>query len=248
MLYEKGWLLLSIELSETPTRSYVISMSNELDMKDAFYNFQSEETLQDIMDKLTQEKLNALLNLKEASSLEAQKVQEVFPDIYEQSAMKPQKVPDKSHRIYRTIFKKAHTLEIIINTVKSSDSFVSFNEIENTIEAFLSPYQDVSINPVEPFTPTKSALENIYKYFKECIQVMLYEKGWLLLSIELRETTTRSQVIRVFNELDRDETLLEEALGDNHEQSAMKSQKGPEDRHSFSNRVISSIFRKNKKS
>lgn len=269
MLYEMGWLLLSIELSETPTRSYVISVSNELDMNKAFYNSQSEETLKEILDKLTNEKLEALINLNKTSA------QEALLDDHEQSTMKSQKALDNRHSISGAIFKKPHTWEIIVNTVKIADSFVLFNEIENTVESFLSRYQDVSINPVEPFTTTNLALENICTYFSESIQGMLSERGWLLLSIELSEAPTRSYVINVSNELDIDEdfcpsqseetlrdnldeltkeqanalinlneTSLQEVFPDKHEQSDMKSQKAPGDRHS----IFSTIFRRIKKS
>lgn len=220
MLYEKGWLLLSIELSETPARSYVISASNELDRNEAFYNSQSEDTLQNILDKLTQEKLNALMNLNETSW------QEVLPDNHEHSTIQSHKAFEDRHSICSAIFRRPHTWKIIVNTVKTTDSFVLFCEIENTVVAFLSRYQDVSLNTLEPSTTTNSTLENICTYFKECIQEMLYEKGWLLLSIELSETPTRSYVISVPNELD------------------MKSQKAPDDRHS----IFSAIFRRNKKS
>jgi 6-pyruvoyltetrahydropterin/6-carboxytetrahydropterin synthase len=240
MLYEKGWLLLSIELSETPTRSFVISVTNELDRNEAFYNSQSEETLQEILDKVSAEKLKALIYLNATSS------QEMDPDNCAQNTMKSQKAPDDGHSICSSIFRRPHTWKIIVKTIKTTDSLARFNEIENTIEAFLSCYQDVSIKTAEPFTPKNSSLENICTYFKECIQEMLYEKGWLLLSIQLSETPTRSHVIRVSNELERDETLLQEVFPDNQEQSTMKSQKAPEDRRSFSNRVISSIFRRNK--
>lgn len=100
-----------------------------------------------------------------------------------------------------------HTWEIIVNSVKITDSFVPFNELENSIEAFLLRYQDVLINTVEPFTTINPTLENICTYFKECIQEMLYEKEWLLLSIELSETPTRSYLISVSNELDTDKAF-----------------------------------------
>ena len=239
MLYEKGWLLLSIELSETPTRSFVISVSNELDRNEAFYNSQSEETLQDILDKLTTEKLNALINLNETS------LQEVFPDNHEHSTMKSQKAPDNRHSICSTIFRRPHTWEIIVNTIKTTDSFVRFNEIENTIEAFLSCYQDVSINTDELFTPTNSTLENICTYLKESIQEMLYEKGWLLLSIQLSETPTRSYVISVSNELDENEAFYNSQSEETLQDILDKPTKG---KPKALINLFNTIFRRNKKS
>lgn|GEM_PF-513193 len=246
MLYAKGWLLLSIELSETPTRSYLISESNELDANDAFYKSQSEETLQEILDKLTKEKLDALRNINETL------LQEAPPDDHEQNTLKLQKAPEDKHIICSTIFSRPNTLEIKVDTVKNKESIVQFNEVENTIKDFLSYYQDVSINTIRPFTNTNTntTLENLCFYFKECIQEILHEKGWLLLSIELCETPTRSHLINVSSELAIDEDVynpqretLEEVYPDNHEQSAMESQEAQDNRKS----LFRTIFRWNKR-
>lgn len=108
-----------------------------------------------------------------------------------------------SHAIYlrgRLGEKHPHTWELILHTAKISDNFVPFNEIEKMIEDFLSQYQDVFINTIQPFTTINPTLENICTFFKGKIQQMLYDKGWLLLSIELSETPTRAYVISVADE------------------------------------------------
>jgi len=60
MLHAKGWLLLSIELSETPARAYVISMPDEAETRKLNYEKISGEAMQDIVDKLVSEKLDSL--------------------------------------------------------------------------------------------------------------------------------------------------------------------------------------------
>ncbi|MEL7656756.1 MAG: 6-carboxytetrahydropterin synthase [Bacillota bacterium] len=66
MLHAKGWLLLSIELSETPARSFVISVTEEMDVRKSFLDNKTEETLQQIVDRMTEEKVDSL---KKARSL-----------------------------------------------------------------------------------------------------------------------------------------------------------------------------------
>ncbi|MDD2483593.1 MAG: 6-carboxytetrahydropterin synthase [Eubacteriales bacterium] len=93
-----------------------------------------------------------------------------------------------------------HTWEVILNTMRITENFVQFNEVEKMSEEFLLGFKDVDINTVQPFTTINPTLENICHYFKEKLQKMLYEKGWLLLSIELSETPSRSYMISVSDE------------------------------------------------
>lgn len=95
-----------------------------------------------------------------------------------------------------------HTWEVILNVIKITDNFVLFNDVEKMCEDFLLRFQDVFINSVQPFTTINPTLENICTYFKERLQEMLHEKGWLLLSIELSETPARSFVISVTDDMD----------------------------------------------
>jgi 6-pyruvoyltetrahydropterin/6-carboxytetrahydropterin synthase len=86
--------------------------------------------------------------------------------------------------------------------MKISDNFVLFEEVEKMCEDFLSRFQDVFLNTVTPFTTINPTLENLCTYFREKLQEMLHEKGWLLLSIELSETPSRSYVISVIEEME----------------------------------------------
>jgi 6-pyruvoyltetrahydropterin/6-carboxytetrahydropterin synthase len=95
-----------------------------------------------------------------------------------------------------------HTWEVILNVMKVTDNFVLFDEVEKMCEEFLSRFQDVFINTVEPFTTINPTLENLCNYFKEKLQESLHDMGWLLLSIELSETPSRSYVISVIEEME----------------------------------------------
>ena len=94
-----------------------------------------------------------------------------------------------------------HTWEVILNVMKVTDNFVIFDEVEKMCEEFLSGFQDVYINTVQPFTTVNPTLENLCTYFKEKLQEMLHGMGWLLLSIELSETPSRAYVISVTDEM-----------------------------------------------
>ncbi len=94
-----------------------------------------------------------------------------------------------------------HTWEVILNVMKVTDNFVLFDEVEKVCEEFLLRYQDVFINTVQPFTTVNPTLENLCIYFKEKLQEMLHDMGWLLLSIELSETPSRAYVISVTDEM-----------------------------------------------
>ncbi len=102
-----------------------------------------------------------------------------------------------------------HTWEVILNVMKISDNFVMFTEVEKMCEGFLSEYQDVVINAIPPFTTINPTLENICIYFKDQLQKMLHEKGWLLLTIELSETPSRSYVIGVSDEMEERKYLFD---------------------------------------
>lgn len=95
-----------------------------------------------------------------------------------------------------------HTWEVILNCLKVTDNFVLFDEVEKMCEDFLSNYQEVFINTVPPFTTLNPTLENLCIYFKDKLQEMLHEKGWLLLSIELSETPSRSYIISAADDLE----------------------------------------------
>jgi 6-pyruvoyltetrahydropterin/6-carboxytetrahydropterin synthase len=94
MLHEKGWLLLSIELSETPSRSYVISVIEEMEVRKSFYSSKSEEALQEIIDRMTKEKMDAMK--KPTSPEQAAEQENEFKDI-EKRVSKP------SSRVWRKL-------------------------------------------------------------------------------------------------------------------------------------------------
>lgn len=97
-----------------------------------------------------------------------------------------------------------HTWELTLNTLKVTDGFIQFNDVEHAIEELLERFQNQLINDIEPFDIVNPTLENICEYFKVEIQKMLYNNGWLLTTIEISETPARSYLIDVIDEFDFD--------------------------------------------
>lgn len=96
-----------------------------------------------------------------------------------------------------------HTWEIVMDALKVVEGFVQFSEVENTVEGFLSKYQDKYINDVDPFDTVNPTLENLCEYINIALGELLLEKGWLILRIEMSETPARSYIIdRVDREID----------------------------------------------
>ncbi len=95
-----------------------------------------------------------------------------------------------------------HTWELVLSVMSISEGFVLFDEVEKMCENFLLDYQDVHINSTQAFKTINPTLENICLYFKDRLEEMLYEKGWLLLSIELSETPSRAYMISVSDEME----------------------------------------------
>lgn len=100
--------------------------------------------------------------------------------------------------------KHPHTWEITIDTLKISNDFIQFHDIEKFVEDLLEKYQNQLLNEIEPFVFVNPILENICEYFKIEIQKLLTRNGWFLTSIEISETPTRSYIIDIINELNYD--------------------------------------------
>lgn len=117
-----------------------------------------------------------------------------------------------SHSIYlRGVLgtEHPHTWEITLDTIKLKDNFIIFNDIEKSIEKYLEKFQDKYINNISPFTTLNPTLENICGYFKDEFEMMLFKSGWLLLSIEISETPTRSYIIDISDEINYNNSILD---------------------------------------
>lgn len=98
-----------------------------------------------------------------------------------------------------------HTWEISLDVMKSEDSFVMFSRIEKAVEELLFPYQDKNMNEVEPFTSLNPTLENVSMFFKEKLEQLLIDMGWILLRLEVSETPTRTYTIDLHQQENRPE-------------------------------------------
>ena len=96
----------------------------------------------------------------------------------------------------------SHCFEFVLDVAtKEKESFVSFTEIEKSVENLLAPYQEKLLNDVKPFDEINPTLENIANYFKELFVKEIALKKWVLVTIELSETPTRSYLINTAEEL-----------------------------------------------
>lgn len=88
-----------------------------------------------------------------------------------------------------------HTWEIILDTIKVSDNFVLFEEVEDKIDGFLDKYQNKLLNEIEPFNDLNPTLEYMTNYLLEEFQAILNPIGWFIFMIEIAETPRRSYII-----------------------------------------------------
>ena len=93
-----------------------------------------------------------------------------------------------------------HTWEITLDTLKIRNDFVQFDVIEKSVEKFFSEWQDKDINTIPPFDVLNPTLENLCLYFKDEMNRLLGEKGWLLRRREMSETPARSYIIDLSDE------------------------------------------------
>lgn len=98
----------------------------------------------------------------------------------------------------------SHCFEFVIDIgTKDKTSFVSFTEIEKSIETILQPYQEQLLNEINPFDEINPTLENIAGYFENVVLEVLIPKNWILLTLEVSETPTRSYLINVVEDVVR---------------------------------------------
>lgn len=103
-----------------------------------------------------------------------------------------------SHSIYldgKLGVRHPHTWEISIYAINKNEEFMLFREVEKRIEDFLGKFQEKYINDFEPFTSLNPTLENIAHFFLSELQKTLDPLNWVIFTIEISETPTRSYII-----------------------------------------------------
>jgi len=89
-----------------------------------------------------------------------------------------------------------HCFELGIEILRKGDeAVVSFADVEQLIEEMLEKYQNTLLNEVEPFDEISPTLENIGLCFKKMIEEKLSPLEWIVLSVEVSETPSRSFLI-----------------------------------------------------
>ncbi|TAH65381.1 MAG: 6-pyruvoyl tetrahydrobiopterin synthase [Anaerolineaceae bacterium] len=93
-----------------------------------------------------------------------------------------------------------HTWEITLYVLKEREEFVQFSNLEEKINEWMKKYQDKFINQIAPFDTINPTIENCCDFFKENLKIILQNEGWILLSIEISETPTRSYIVNLLEE------------------------------------------------
>lgn len=88
-----------------------------------------------------------------------------------------------------------HTWEISLYVVNYKDTFMLFNEVEKIIEDYLGQYQEKYLNECPLFEMRNPTLENIAQCFMEELQKILNPLNWVIFTIEISETPSRSYII-----------------------------------------------------
>lgn len=109
-----------------------------------------------------------------------------------------------------------HTWEISLYVVNSSDEFMIFNDVEKIIEGFLGQYQEKYINDFTPFDSMNPTLENIAHFFMDELQKLLNPVNWVITTMEISETPSRSYIIsnvenNIIHEVEK-KNIVEEIL------------------------------------
>ena len=91
--------------------------------------------------------------------------------------------------------KHPHTWQISLYVVNSKDTFMMFNEVEKLIEDYLGQYQGKYMNECSPFDTMNPTLENIAQYFMVELQKKLNPLNWVIFTMEISETPSRSYII-----------------------------------------------------
>jgi 6-pyruvoyltetrahydropterin/6-carboxytetrahydropterin synthase len=88
-----------------------------------------------------------------------------------------------------------HTWQISLYIVNNQDTFMMFNEVEKIMEDYLGEYQGKYINDIPPFLTMNPTLENIAHCFMEELQKKLNPHNWVIITMEISETPSRSYII-----------------------------------------------------
>lgn len=90
-----------------------------------------------------------------------------------------------------------HTWEISLHFSIPNSKFVEFSTIEKDVNAYLSKYQNLVINEVEPFDSIIPTLENMTDYFLIDFSKIIEKYQGILFTTEISETPTRTYIARM---------------------------------------------------
>lgn len=97
----------------------------------------------------------------------------------------------------------SHTWEVGVILSIENNEFALFSDIEKQMESFFEIYQDKYLNSIAPFNIINPTLENVCDYLFEKLTIVMRNRGWRLLVMEMSETPSR--IYQVSNPTDTDD-------------------------------------------
>lgn len=113
-----------------------------------------------------------------------------------------------------------HTWQISLYLVNCKDDFMKFHEVEHMIEDYLGQYQESYLNEQPPFDTMNPTLENMAHCFMEELQKKLNRLNWVIFTMEMSETPTRSYIIS-----NVENNIIQEVENRNIAEEILQSQK-----------------------
>lgn len=92
-----------------------------------------------------------------------------------------------------------HTWEFSLYVRFVEGTFMEFTKLEKSINALLDPYQNQTLNDIEPFDSLVPTLENMIDYFSDLFAKEIDSMGGVLLQVSASETPTRTCIVNFEN-------------------------------------------------
>lgn len=92
-----------------------------------------------------------------------------------------------------------HTWEFSLYVRFTEGTFMQFTKLEKSINALLDPYQNQTLNDIEPFDSLVPTLENMIDYFSDLFAKEIDSMDGVLLQVSASETPTRTCIVNFEN-------------------------------------------------
>ena len=90
-----------------------------------------------------------------------------------------------------------HTWEFTLHIRFGRGAFTEFNTFERGINDYLAPFQNTTLNEMEPFDTILPTLESMTDHFAEEFRRIIHDINGILVRVEASETPTRSYILNI---------------------------------------------------